>query len=60
MKKTLITTLIIVFLSSCTLTNRGDVTSSTTPLVQRQYKSLLTNKTQGNKDFFNFSEYNID
>lgn len=49
MKNILTFALIITLLGSCTLINDRNITSSTSPLVQRQQKSLLTNKTQGNK-----------
>ncbi|MBK2278534.1 hypothetical protein [Francisella philomiragia] len=57
MKKILTFALIITLLGSCTLINDRNVTSSATPLVQRQQSSLLTNKTQGNKPFFDFIKY---
>ncbi len=57
MKKILTFALVITLLGSCTLINDRNITSSTSPLVKRQQKSLLTNKTQGNKTLFDTIKY---
>ena len=52
MFKLLNTLIISYFITGCTFQHRPDMSAK--PLIKESYGSLLTNKNNNNKDFFNY------